>query len=267
MPPPIDANVTRFSGFADTYDVNRPQPPAVVVDMLSQLAGVTRAGLVVDLGSGTGLSTRLWAGRAERVIGIEPNADMRTQARQATHAETVAYQEGSSTATGLAEGSADIVTCSQSLHWMEPEATFAEIARILRPGGVFAAIDCDWPPTMGWELERAYRQFMKRVETLEQERGVSADVRRWNKEGHLGRMTASGRFVFTKELLAHHVESGDAARLMGLARSFGSVASLLKHGITEEEAGLTELGREAERWLGNRIRPWYFSYRVRVGIK
>jgi SAM-dependent methyltransferase len=38
-----------------------------------------------------------------------------------------------------------LVTCSQSLHWMEPEPTFAEVARILRRGGVFAAYDYDWP--------------------------------------------------------------------------------------------------------------------------
>ena len=44
-----------------------------------------------------------------------------------------------------AHASADIVTCSQSFHWMEPEPTLAEIARILRPGGVFAAYDYDWP--------------------------------------------------------------------------------------------------------------------------
>ena len=34
----------------------------------------------------------------------------------------------------------------QALHWMEPAPTFGEVARLLRPGGVFAALDCDWPP-------------------------------------------------------------------------------------------------------------------------
>jgi len=46
-------------------------------------------------------------------------------------------------ATDLPDGCADIVTCSQSLHWMVPESTFAEVARILRPGGVFATYDYD----------------------------------------------------------------------------------------------------------------------------
>ncbi len=48
------------------------------------------------------------------------------------------------------EGTAGIVTCAQSFHWMEPESTFIEVARILRPGGVFAAYDYDRPPTVHW---------------------------------------------------------------------------------------------------------------------
>ena len=136
------SNIERFSGFADCYDSYRPKPPTIIVDILTQLAAVARPRLVVDLGCGTGLSTRIWSGRAEEVIGIDPNADMLRRA-EVNAAENVRYQDGLSTRTGLPDGCADIVTCSQSLHWMEPAPTFAEAARILRPGGVFAAYDCD----------------------------------------------------------------------------------------------------------------------------
>src|ERR1035437_4594814 len=75
MPNPdsLRPGVERFLGFAPVYDRFRPQPPEVAVDVLCQIAQVERPGLVVDLGCGTGLSTRIWAGRAERVIGIEPS--------------------------------------------------------------------------------------------------------------------------------------------------------------------------------------------------
>ena len=88
---------------------------------------------MVDLGSGTGLSTRAWAERAEEVVGIEPNDAMRVEAEAATQAGNVRYLGGSSYETGLPDACADLVTCAQSLQWMEPEPTFAEIARILRP--------------------------------------------------------------------------------------------------------------------------------------
>jgi SAM-dependent methyltransferase len=266
----VPANIERFSGFADWYDRYRPAPPAIVTEILTQLAQVPRPGLVVDIGCGTGLSTRLWAGRAERVVGVEPNADMRGQAQRATTGPAMAgvsYQEGSSTRTGLPDGCADIVTCVQSLHWMDPVPTFAEIARILRDGGVFAACDCDWPPTMRWEAEAAYAAFNAGIGELEARHGASTDVRKWGKHEHLARMKASGLFRYTKEILVHQVESGSAERLVGLAKSMGSVASLLKAGLTEDQIGLTALRQAARSVLGDTPMPWYFSYRLRVGIK
>ena len=80
----LSGNLVRFSGFADRYDRYRPSPPPVLMDILAQLAHASPPRLVVDIGSGTGLSTRLWAGRADKVIGVEPNADMRGQAERTT---------------------------------------------------------------------------------------------------------------------------------------------------------------------------------------
>jgi SAM-dependent methyltransferase len=265
----LSGNVERFMGFADVYDAYRPQPPPVLVEILTQLAQVERPRLVVDLGSGTGKSTRLWVERADAVVGIEPSEDMRRQAEAATEprAGNVRYQAGFSSDTHLPNSCADIVTCSQSLHWMEPEPTFAEAARILRPGGVFAAYDCDWPPTLHPDAEAAYDALMDQVHAIEAEQGILSEVKRWAKHEHLGRIQASGHFRYVKELLLHNREMGDARRLVGLASSQGSVAGLLKRGFSEAEIGLEALRAAAGRALGDRTIPWYFSYRVRVGVK
>jgi SAM-dependent methyltransferase len=265
----VVANVERFMGFANTYDKYRPQPPTVLIDIFLQLAQIKRPHLVVDLGSGTGLSTRMWADRADAVIGIEPSADMRRiaeeNAARMAHAN-VRYQRGYSHDTGLADKSVDIVTCSQSLHWMEPEPTFAEIARILRGGGIFAAMDCDWPPTMNWQAEDAYNRFDDECEKLGEARGFYRDVKQWDKSGHLKRMQASAQFRFTKEIVVHHTEMGNAERLVGLAMSQGGVATLLKFGLTEEEIGVPQFRATAHQLLGDEPLPWYFSYRVRYAI-
>jgi SAM-dependent methyltransferase len=270
-PAHLTANVERFMGFADVYDTFRPRPPLVVLDILTQLAEAPRPALVADLGSGTGLSTALWAERAAEVVGVEPSADMRRQAEARTsalpNAANVRYQAGYANATGLPDGCADIVTCSQSLHWMEPVSTFAEIARILRPGGVFAAYDCDWPPTVNWAIEEAHQIFRAQLRVAEQAHGFSRDVRSWDKQQHLERMRESGQFRLTKEIVLHHIEQGGAERLVGLELSQGGVATLLKHGVGEEEVGITALRATAQRVLGDAIVPWYFSYRMRVGVR
>lgn len=266
MTSPLHANVARFSGFADCYDSFRPIPPSVLLDILTQLAQVQRPRLVVDLGSGTGISTRMWTGWAERIIGVEPNADMRRQAEQRA-IESITYREGVSTHTGLPDGCADIVTCCQALHWMEPEPTFAEVARILRPGGVFAACDTDWPPTTLWGADAAYSTLEERADRLEEKLGFYEDVRKWSKDEHLSRMSTSGQFRYTKEVVVHGVEAGNAERLIGLALSQGGVQSLLKRGVSEDEIGLTEFRAAAHRILGDEPMRWYFSFRVRIGVK
>jgi len=87
------ANVDRFTGvgYASLYNRVRPQPPQIILDVLSQLAQVEQPRLVVDLGSGTGLSTRVWAERAEQIVGVEPSADMRRQAEAGNAARNVRY--------------------------------------------------------------------------------------------------------------------------------------------------------------------------------
>lgn len=265
------ANVERFSGFADTYDANRPQPPLIITDILTQLAECNKPKLVVDIGCGTGLATRIWSDKAKNIIGIEPNADMMQQAITQTKTigdlPNISYQQATSSNTGLPDGCADIVTCSQSLHWMEPVSTFAEISRILRYGGVFASIDCDWPPTINMEAEIAYNTFMRNIGELEKKAGILKTVSRWAKKEHLSRIKESNYFRYTKEILVHNIESGNAERLVGLALSFGSVASLFKMGYSEKDIGVDKLRQEAERVLGNKQIPWYFSYRIRIGIK
>ena len=69
-----------WTGEALSYDQVRPKPPPALLDLLTQLIGMLHPTLVVELGSGTGLSTAIWGERAELVIGIGPNVDMRTQA-------------------------------------------------------------------------------------------------------------------------------------------------------------------------------------------
>jgi SAM-dependent methyltransferase len=151
--------VARFTGFAAEYDAARPRPPAALVQVIMQWAGASSPA-VVDLGAGTGLSTVIWAGHAGTVTAVEPSADMRAVAsrRLAEAAEPAgasgqapagprtefALADGTAEDSGLPGGCADIVTASQAMHWFDAGRGLPEIARLLRPGGMLAAYDCDW---------------------------------------------------------------------------------------------------------------------------
>jgi SAM-dependent methyltransferase len=260
--------IIRRSGYTDpdfpgTYDAHRPSPPDVLLDVLCRQAQVERPRLVVDLGSGTGLSTRAWAERADEVVGVEASDEMRARSEAGTTAPNVRYVHAFAQQTGLPDGAADIVTCSQSLHWMEPEPTFAEVARILRSGGVFAAYDYDWPPVVHWEVEQAFEEVLRQVGERRRDRAH----RSFRKEGHLERMKASGRFRYVREVVLHSRDSGDAERIVGMALSLGPLAVLLESGVSEEEVGLARLRDVAGRALGDGHVSWLMCYRVRLGIK
>ena len=251
------------TGFAAGYDRHRPRPPAVLLETLCRYARVERPALVVDLGCGTGLSTRAWSGLAERVVGVEPNPAMLAAAEPAPGVE---YREAFAQDTGLEDGCADIVTCSQSLHWMDPQPTFAEAARILRPGGLFAAYDYDWPPVIDPEVDEAYEAYQGRRGEMRRNRGIQRGADRWAKPGHLERMRESGQFRFCRELLFHSIEDGNADRVVGFAYSLGLPAAVDDPEL-ERELRVAELEEVARRVLGDRTVPFLFGYRARVGVR
>lgn len=256
---------------APLYSQTRPSPPQVMVDILTQLIHTPRPELVLDLGCGTGLSTTIWREWAERVIGIEPSNEMRDQAVRALsenpHLANITYQAGVAHETGLPDNSVDIVTCAQSFHWMEPSITLAEVARVLRPGGVFAAYDYDWPPTVVWEVDRAFEEFDQRFHHLMQMRGGGNRAPKWSKAQHLERIRESGRFRFTRELLLHHREEGDAKRFFEMIMTNGYNFHIRRGVVSEEELRVDQLKEAALKYIGVTPMPLYFSYRVRIAIK
>ncbi|MDF2922981.1 MAG: SAM-dependent methyltransferase [Paenibacillaceae bacterium] len=269
------SNVDRFLGFQELYDRHRPHAPLKVPELLIHYLGGPPS-LVVDVGCGTGLSTFVWKERAQQVVGVEPNPDMLSKAEEKLHllpsagtSASISFRQGYSNALGLADGSADIITCSQSFHWMEPVSTLREFSRVLRDGGIFAAYDCDWPPAIGWEAEEAYLLLIAQSEQLlrqlvkEDEAAMKLD-----KEEHLARMRQSGVFRFTREIVFHHEEPCDSERLFGLALSQGNIQTVIKRGaVNGLEQELEDFRRLLDKSLGGETVNILFSYRLRLGVK
>ncbi|HEX7254815.1 MAG TPA: class I SAM-dependent methyltransferase [Gaiellaceae bacterium] len=213
-------------GFADHYDAFRPRPPSVLLDALTRYAGGPPVRSVVDLGSGTGLSARAWADRADDVVGVEPNPAMRAVAERRTPEGNVRYVDAFASETGLPDGGADLVTCSQSFHWMEPGPVLAEAARLLRPGGAFAAYDYDYPPFVHPEVDAAYEEHLVRRARIRDEHPFEAGWTRSPKTGHLARIRDCEHFQYVRELVLHDELDAGAEELLGFAHSLGLVPEL-----------------------------------------
>lgn len=263
----LHANIERFTGFADIYDQNRPKPPKIVTDILMQYLDEAPE-MVVDLGSGTGLSTFIWCGTASRIIGVEPNDDMRNQAginASQMHLTDVIFKKADAYDTGLDENAADIVTCSQSFHWMDPERALKEIARILKVGGVFAAYDCDWPPVAGHKAEKAYNRLLEAARAKLKQIPEGRKSTQVPKENHLKNIAESGYFSYSREVVFYNRETCSAERFIGMAFSQGCLQLVIKNDPAALEYEIEAFRQTVlENWNQNEV---IISYRMRLGIK
>jgi len=126
----------RFSTKVADYVRYRPSYPASVINLLRAEGGLRPEHVVVDVGSGTGVLSKLFLENGNRVIGVEPNDEMRHAGDELLSSfKSFSSVNGSAEATTLPDASADFITVAQAFHWFEPIATRGEFLRVLRPEG------------------------------------------------------------------------------------------------------------------------------------
>ena len=153
---------TRFSNRVADYIKYRPHYPVEILDLLGETCGLTPESVIADIGSGTGILTRLFLENGNPVIGIEPNTEMRA-AGEAYLAEFGRFTSMNGTAESslVPTRAMDFVLAGQAFHWFDREKTRKEFRRILKPEGVAVLI---------WNDRRIdSTPFLREYETLLQQ--------------------------------------------------------------------------------------------------
>jgi len=100
---------------------------------------------VLEIGPGPGLTTDLLRARVPRVTALELDDDLAAQLAERLAGTNVEVVHGDATKTGLSSDRFTTATCFSMLHHMpEPQMQdqlFAEVHRVLRPGGQFVGVD------------------------------------------------------------------------------------------------------------------------------
>ncbi len=132
----MDDPTQRFSNRVENYVKYRPGYPPEALDVMAAACGFTSEAAVADVGSGTGIFSRVLLDHGNRVFSVEPNAEMRAAAEHSLHDyPRFTSITGTAEATTLPAASVPFITVAQALHWFRPAPTRAEFARILQPGG------------------------------------------------------------------------------------------------------------------------------------
>jgi SAM-dependent methyltransferase len=155
----------RFSNRVQDYVRYRPGYPAGVLAVLAEHCSLHREHVVADIGSGTGLLSKLFLDHGNHVYGVEPNAEMYAAGEEFLHDyANFAGVIGSAEDTTLAEHSIDYVAAGQSFHWFDPGAARTEFSRILKPGG-WVVVICNERLTDSTSFLRAYEALLHKFGT------------------------------------------------------------------------------------------------------
>jgi len=148
----------RFSDRVADYLSYRPSYPLAVVDTLLSECGLSGQSMIADIGSGTGIFTRLLLDKNLYVTGIEPNESMRKAAeQQLSNYRKFTSSGGQSEHTGLVDHSIDLVTAAQAFHWFKCDETRQEFGRILKSSGHVALI---------WNQRKLAQPFQKEYDAM-----------------------------------------------------------------------------------------------------
>jgi len=136
-----------------------------VARLAADLASVTEADHVVDVGCGPGTAVREARRRGARVTGVDPAPVMLRLARMLTRNDgKVAWTDGTAEALPLPDSSATVLwSISTVHHWTDIEQGLAEARRVLAPNGRLLAIERLAQPeakghaSHGWTTEQAER--------------------------------------------------------------------------------------------------------------
>jgi SAM-dependent methyltransferase len=119
---------------------------------------------IVDVGTGVGHTLRRVAPSFRNAVGVDATREMLEAGvgvLAAAGVKNALLVQADATALPIASGSADVVTSRLAAHhFADAAGAFREIARILRPGGLFVLVD-NYAPD-----DPALERFINEIETL-----------------------------------------------------------------------------------------------------
>lgn len=157
--------IERFSNRVENYVKYRPAYPKEILEVFRDEMNLTQTGVVADIGSGTGISSKVFLENGNPVFGVEPNAAMRAAAEDfLKDFPKFKSVDGTAENTNLPENSVDFVIAAQAFHWFDAGKTRVEFKRILRENG-FVALIWNERQLETTDFLREYEELLKKYGT------------------------------------------------------------------------------------------------------
>lgn len=131
--------IDKFSDRPDRYKRARPTYPPELMATLAALAPSRR--LAWDSGTGNGQAALGLATHFDAVFATDPSPQ---QLANAAPHRRITYAVETAEEVSLADASVDLVLAAQAMHWYDLDRFYRQVERVLRPGGILAAVGYAW---------------------------------------------------------------------------------------------------------------------------
>jgi SAM-dependent methyltransferase len=126
--------MSHFSSQAKLYAEYRPDYPAELFRFIADAAPSHE--LAWDCATGNGQAAIGLAKHFERVVATDISSE---QIANAKPHDRIDYRVAPAEQSGLASHSADVITITQALHWLDVPRFYEEVRRVAKPHAIFVA--------------------------------------------------------------------------------------------------------------------------------
>lgn len=173
-----------FDTVAELYDSHRPSYPEPLIEEILSATGIPKDSCVLEIGSGTGKATVLFAQHGYSILCVEPGKQLAEIAKRNLAEFPKVAIEPARFEDWESEGRLfDLVISAQAFHWVPQEIRYEKTAHVLKPAGYLVILYNHYIP-----LETSVRQKLDQIyQQYAQELGVDQpnahkDIEYWTEE-------------------------------------------------------------------------------------
>lgn len=220
----------RFSNRVENYVKWRPFYPPSIVDAIQERCRMTPDWTIADIGSGPGNLARQFLRFGAKVIGVEPNREMRAAGETLLAGEPRFLSvDGTAEQTGLDDRSVDLVTAGQAFHWFDMAAARREFQRILREPKWVALVWNERPlieTSFFLEYEALHLEFPDYLAVRHRDVAGRSQIAEFFAPNDLTELTFPNEQIFDREGLRGRLLSSSYAPSAGDPNSEPTIAKL-----------------------------------------
>jgi SAM-dependent methyltransferase len=250
------------------YAFGRPEYPPEVYRILGRMCGLRPGARVFEIGAGTGLATRELLRRgADPLVAIEPDRRLARYLRRslAERSEALIVRPERFRSARLPSASFDLGVSATAFHWLEERVALRKVARLLRPGGWWAAWwDVFGDPRRRSRFQHAVDPLFRTVPSYPRAPIRSRVPPQLDRPARLAALRRDGNFHRATAHLFRRNVTFETGRLVALHATYSPIALLPP---SSRRRFLHELASIADDQFGGRVTmeiltPVYTAERV-----